>query len=187
MLQEKNQVSLEGHLRKERKEWNMSSLPLYFTVHQAVRAKPQPRTVFVPCKWPCLVFPLRKSPDAAPGCVPAARAAAERAHGLCALQRRRGQVHGRRQRLAEVRGGMERAEGAVLPGCPETRCLHRRGSSQSGWRGFLPEIRASSFLIPYTRVEKQKRERKVKRNPYIWTPRSWKFLWLRRPPHLFML
>lgn len=42
MLQEKNQDSLEGHLRKGRKKSYMSGLPLYFTVHQTVQAESQP-------------------------------------------------------------------------------------------------------------------------------------------------
>lgn len=157
-------------MRKERKKLNVSGLPLYFTVHQSVQAESQPWTDFGQCKWTCLVFNLRKNTDVATSCLSPARAAAERAHCVCSLQCWCWQVHSRCQRLAEVCDGLERAQSAVLPGCPETSCLHRWGSSQSCWRWFLPEIWASSFLIPNTRVEKQKVERNVKRRILTFQP-----------------
>lgn len=164
IARKKKQVNLESHLRKERKKWNISGLPLYFTVHQ-------PWTDFVQCKWMCLVFNLRKNPDVATSCLPPARTAAEWTHCLCSLQCWCWQVYSSCQWLAEVRDGMEPEESAVLLGFPETSCLYRWGSSESCWRRFLPEIWASSFLVPNRRVEKQKKKRKAKKNPYIWTPR----------------
>ncbi|KAM9667373.1 laforin isoform 2-T2 [Trichechus inunguis] len=67
----------------------------------------------------------RPNPDAAPGGLPPARAAGERAHRVCALQRGRRQVHGGRLWLAAVRAGLEPEEGAVLPHVEEACCVHR--------------------------------------------------------------
>uniref|UniRef100_A0A4X1VR98 EPM2A glucan phosphatase, laforin n=3 Tax=Sus scrofa TaxID=9823 RepID=A0A4X1VR98_PIG len=67
----------------------------------------------------------RPRSDAAPGCVPPARAAGERTHGVRALQRRRGPLHRRRVRLAPVRARLESQEGAVLPSGQEAGCVHR--------------------------------------------------------------
>lgn len=113
----------------------------------------------------------QKNTDVATSCLPIAWAAGEWTHCLCSLQRWRWQVYSCCQWLAEVCNGMEPTEGAVLLGFPETSCLHRRGSPDSCWRWFLPEIWTSSFLMQSARVEKQKRKRKVKRNSCMWTPR----------------
>ncbi|KAM7137202.1 laforin isoform 4-T5 [Molossus nigricans] len=57
----------------------------------------------------------RPGADAAPGGVPPARTAGERAHRVRALQRGRRPVHSGRVRLAALRAGLEAEEGAVLP------------------------------------------------------------------------
>uniref|UniRef100_A0A2K6V7D0 EPM2A glucan phosphatase, laforin n=1 Tax=Saimiri boliviensis boliviensis TaxID=39432 RepID=A0A2K6V7D0_SAIBB len=66
----------------------------------------------------------RPSADAAPGGVPAARAAGERTHRVRALQRRGGPLHCGRLRLAPVRDGLESEEGAVFPHGQEASRLH---------------------------------------------------------------
>nr|XP_045013873.1 laforin isoform X2 [Jaculus jaculus] len=66
----------------------------------------------------------RPSADAAPGCVSPARASGERTHGVRALQRGRGPLHGRRVRMAPLRDGLESAEGAVFPRGQEAGRVH---------------------------------------------------------------
>ncbi|XP_026303181.1 laforin isoform X2 [Piliocolobus tephrosceles] len=66
----------------------------------------------------------RSSADAAPGSVPAACAAGEGTHRVCALQRWGGPLHRGCLRLAPVRDGLESEEGAVFPHGQEASCLH---------------------------------------------------------------